>query len=79
LHWDFSWTVCKSWKAKQEMIIDNKERIIKKSGRQDVYGSMEKKKGANERFLKVVNLDKKARERETYFGKSNLDRNGEND
>lgn len=45
------------------MLPDSKDKIIKKASRQDVYEKMEKKKGASNNFLKMLELDKKARNR----------------
>jgi hypothetical protein len=53
------------------MLPDSKERIIKKASRQNVYDSMEKKKGSGNNFLKVLKLDENARKRPGYKGGEN--------
>lgn len=50
------------------MIPDSKVKIINKASRQNVYNSMEKKKGSGNRFLDMLAMDLKARQRPIYWG-----------
>lgn len=50
------------------MIPDSKVKIINKAARQNVYNSMEKKKGSGNRFLDMLALDQQARQRPIYWG-----------